>query len=41
MEAELVSIAGNFMLSDALQNIVWKDSAQVLLVDDSLEIVPL
>ena len=41
MEAELVSIAGNFMLSDALQNIVWKDGAQVLLVDDSLEIVPL
>ncbi|WP_409419419.1 septum site-determining protein MinC [Marinomonas sp. RS-M-Aa-14] len=41
MEAELVSIAGNFMLSDALRNIVWKDGAQVLLVDDSLEIVPL
>lgn len=41
MEAELVSIAGNFMLSDALQDIVWKDSAQVLLVDDSLEITPL
>jgi septum site-determining protein MinC len=41
MEAELVSIAGNFMLSDALQTIIWKDSAQVLLVDDSLEIVPL
>lgn len=41
MEAELVSIAGNFMLTDALQNIVWKDSAQVLLVDDNLEIAPL
>ncbi|MEP0072808.1 MAG: septum site-determining protein MinC [Marinomonas sp.] len=41
MEAELVSIAGNFMLSDALQDIIWKDSAQVLLVDDSLEIIPL
>lgn len=41
MEAELVSIAGNFMLSDTLQDIVWKESAQVLLVDDSLEIVPL
>ncbi|MEO9275553.1 septum site-determining protein MinC [Marinomonas sp. 5E14-1] len=41
MEAELVSIAGNFMLSDALQDIVWKDSAQVLLVDDSLEVTPL
>lgn len=41
MEAELVSIAGNFMLSDALQNIIWKDTAQVLLVDDILEVVPL
>ncbi|MBR7888016.1 septum site-determining protein MinC [Marinomonas sp. A79] len=41
MEAELVSIAGNFMLTDALQDIVWKDSAQVLLVDDNLEIAPL
>ncbi|GAA0824805.1 MAG: septum site-determining protein MinC [Marinomonas sp.] len=41
MEAELVSIAGNFMLTDALQKIVWKEAAQVLLVDDSLEIIPL
>ncbi|REG79422.1 septum site-determining protein MinC [Marinomonas pollencensis] len=41
MEAELVSIAGNFMLMDALQKMVWKDAAQVLLVDDSLEIIPL
>ena len=41
MEAELVSIAGNFMLSDGLQNIIWKESAQVLLVEDSLEILAL
>ncbi|MEL0638456.1 MULTISPECIES: septum site-determining protein MinC [Marinomonas] len=41
MEAELVSIAGNFMLTDALQKIIWKEAAQVLLVDDSLEIIPL
>ena len=41
MEAELVSIAGNFMLMDALQKMVWKEAAQVLLVDDSLEIIPL
>lgn len=41
MEAELVSVAGNFMLTDALQKIVWKEPAQVLLVDDSLEIAPL
>jgi len=41
MEAELVSIAGNFMLSDALQKNIWKDSAQVLLNDENLEIVSL
>lgn len=41
LEAELVAIAGNFMLSDALQKIIWKDAAQVLLVDDTLEIAPL
>jgi len=41
MEAELVSIAGNFMLSDALQKIIWKDSAQVYLADEQLEVVPL
>ena len=41
MEAELVSIAGNFMLSDALQTFVWKEAAQVLLNDDNLLIEPL
>ncbi|GAB3476568.1 septum site-determining protein MinC [Marinomonas epiphytica] len=41
LEAELVSVAGNFMLSDALQKNIWKESAQVLLVDDSLEVVAL
>ncbi|MGO3343706.1 MAG: septum site-determining protein MinC [Marinomonas sp.] len=41
MEAELVSIAGNFMLTDGLQKILWKEAAQVLLVDNSLEIIPL
>jgi septum site-determining protein MinC len=41
MEAELVSIAGNFMLSDALQSIIWKESAQVLLTDDNLDILAL
>ncbi|MCZ2723474.1 septum site-determining protein MinC [Marinomonas sp. 15G1-11] len=41
MEAELVSIAGNFMLSDALQEIIWKESAQVLLIEDNLEILAL
>lgn len=41
LEAELVSVAGNFMLSDALQKMVWQDSAQVLLVDDKLDVLPL
>ncbi|TDO99954.1 septum site-determining protein MinC [Marinomonas balearica] len=41
LEAELVSIAGNFMLSDSLQNNVWKESAQIMLVDDNLEVAPL
>ena len=41
LEAELVSIAGNFMLSDALQKSIWKDSAQVLLNDENLDVVPL
>ncbi len=41
MEAELVSIAGNFMLSDALQKIVWKEPAQVLLINDNLDITTL
>ncbi|ADZ91565.1 septum site-determining protein MinC [Marinomonas mediterranea] len=41
LEAELVSIAGNFMLSDSLQKNVWKESAQVALVDDNLEVAPL
>lgn len=41
MEAELVSIAGQFMLSDALQNIVWKEAAQVLLSEEQLQVAPL
>ncbi|MBJ7554729.1 septum site-determining protein MinC [Marinomonas spartinae] len=41
LEAELVSIAGNFMLSDALRKIIWKEPAQVVLIDDSLDITPL
>ncbi|TYL48029.1 septum site-determining protein MinC [Marinomonas sp. IMCC 4694] len=41
LEAELVSIAGNFMLMDALQKVVWKEGAQVFLAEDSLEIAPI
>lgn len=39
LEAELIAISGNFMLSDALQKIVWKESAQVYLNEESLEVV--
>lgn len=38
MEAELVSIAGNFILSDTLQNVLWKESAQVLLSDENIKV---
>ena len=38
MEAELVSIAGNFILSDSLQKVLWKESAQVLLNNENIEI---
>ncbi len=38
IEAELVSIAGNFMLSDALREKVWKQSAQVYLDDNALHV---
>lgn len=38
MEAELVSIAGNFILSDTLQSGLWKESAQVLLNEENIEV---
>ena len=38
MEAELVSIAGNFILSDTLQNVLWKEAAQVLLNNENIEV---
>ncbi len=41
LEAELVSIAGNFKLSDALHGEQWKASAHVSLQDDQLNITPL
>ncbi|WP_027857197.1 septum site-determining protein MinC [Marinobacterium jannaschii] len=41
LEAELVSIAGNFKLSDALHGERWKATAHVSLQDDQLNITPL
>ncbi|OMH39300.1 septum site-determining protein MinC [Motiliproteus sp. MSK22-1] len=41
LEAELVSVAGNFKLSDALQGEHWKQSVQVVLDDELLNIIPL
>lgn len=38
MEAELVSIAGDFILSDALQKVLWKESAQVFLNEENLQV---
>lgn len=41
LEAELVSIAGNFKLSDGLRDTVWKSPAQLYLQDDTLFVKPL
>lgn len=41
LEAELVSIAGNFRLSDGLRESVWKAPAQLYLQDDTLFVKPL
>ncbi len=38
MEAELISIAGNFILSDILREKVWKQPAQVYLDEQSLHV---
>ncbi len=41
LEAELVSVAGNFKLSDSLRELGWKAPAQVYLQDDTLHVVAL
>ncbi|MDO3387832.1 septum site-determining protein MinC [Gilvimarinus sp. SDUM040013] len=41
LEAELVSIAGHFILNDSFSEAVWKKPAQVFLQDDSIEIAAL
>jgi len=38
LEAELISIAGNFMLSDALRDKLWKTSAQIYLDGQTLQV---
>jgi septum site-determining protein MinC len=41
LEAELLSVAGNFMLSDDFREQVWKRPVQVLLKQENLTIEPL
>ncbi len=41
LEAELVSIAGQYKISEDLQKSGWKSSSQVCLIDDKLTITPL
>ena len=37
-EAELVSITGHFLLSDALETQIWKQPAQFYLADETLQV---
>ena len=37
-EAELVSIAGHFLLSDSLETQAWKQAAQFYLIDETLHV---
>lgn len=41
MDAELISVAGNFLLSESLDDSVRKQSAQAYLEGDTLKIIPL
>lgn len=41
LEAELISIAGNFKLSDALRAERWKQAAHISYQDDQLIVMPL
>jgi len=40
MEAELISVAGHFMLSDSLREKVWKQPAQIYLDEQILQVEP-
>ena len=41
LEAELLSIAGNFMVNDSIRQTRWKQAAKASLQGDSLKIAPL
>lgn len=41
LSAELIAIAGNFILSDSLQEKCWQDAAYISLEEDSLQVQPL
>lgn len=41
LEAELVSIAGHFMLNDSLREHCWKQAAQIYLENEALQITSL
>lgn len=41
LEAELVSVAGNFKLSEDIEQVAWKIASQILIKDDRLQIVAL
>lgn len=41
LEAELVSVAGHFMLNDTLREHCWKQAAQIYLENESLKITTL
>lgn len=41
MDAELISVAGNFLLSESLDDSIRKQSAQAYLEGDTLKIIPL
>lgn len=41
LDAELISIAGQFVMHDTIKNKCWKQPAQIYLEDDSLHIEPL
>ena len=41
MEAELISVAGSFLLADAIDDSIRKQAAQVHLADDSLKVAKL
>lgn len=41
LEAELVSVAGSYKLSEDIERVAWKIAAQIYIKDDRLQITPL